>query len=431
MSKTFCAYPWKHLFVQPSGHQKICCLSNENITKDDDYRQFNLARDPLFASWNSNYMKNIRKKMLNGEQSTTCQRCYQQEQNGLMSMRDTKNEEYYRNNTSADGSVTGQPGHVELHFGNVCNLTCKMCSQMFSTSIGKELIKMGEQDPDFLRWVKKQGGVVNNWTAELDVTYDWFKNNKIKKEVFESVSKNVSGLSIVGGEPTAVKEFYELLEYCDTKGTLSGKSVTLITNLTNTNKNLTKWLEHTRQFVVYCSIDGLLERNEYIRYPTDWSKVLRSLDFYKDIIQKHPDAGMHFGPAIQLLNIDQLADMVMFFEKFKADHRLNSHVHWTGLVSAPVICDYRNAPKRYKEQVVEILKSKLTHINEGKNTDAIQGHINNLESSLDTEVDQYVIDAFVRYNDFQDKFRNCTSWRTLLPDLERSIVDAAGVKAVL
>ena len=156
MSNTFCSYPWRHLFVQPSGHQKICCLSNENITKDDDYRQFNLAKDPLFASWNSNYMKKIRKKMLNGERLSTCERCYQQERNGLESMRDTDNEQYFRGNTAPDGSFAEQPGHIELHFGNVCNLTCKMCSQMFSTSIGKELIKMGEDDPDFLKWVKKQ-----------------------------------------------------------------------------------------------------------------------------------------------------------------------------------------------------------------------------------------------------------------------------------
>ena len=63
MSKTFCSYPWRHLYVQTTGHQKLCCLSNEHITKNDGYHQFNLSRDSLLESWNSDYIKNVRKKI--------------------------------------------------------------------------------------------------------------------------------------------------------------------------------------------------------------------------------------------------------------------------------------------------------------------------------------------------------------------------------
>ena len=57
--------------------------------------------------------------------------------------------------TNSDGSVNMPPESLELHFGNVCNLTCKMCSHDFSHMIGKELLKMGDADPEFLQWVKK------------------------------------------------------------------------------------------------------------------------------------------------------------------------------------------------------------------------------------------------------------------------------------
>lgn len=432
MSKTFCTYPWNHLFVQPSGHQKICCLSNQNITKDDNYHQFNLANDDLFSSWNSDYMKNTRKRMLAGEKSETCQRCYQAEERGLESMRDSREEDYWRSLTAVDGALSSDPSHVELHFGNVCNLNCKMCSQMFSTSIGKELLNMGKEDPEFIAWVKKQSGVVNNWTAELDVVYDWFKNPKVKKELFERVSNSVESMSIVGGEPTAVKEFFELLEYCDSKGTLKEKTITLITNLTNTNKNLTKWLRGVKGFNVYCSIDGLAERNEYIRYPSKWPKILESLSFYNDLV-KHSDTGaMNFGPAVQLLNIDQLVDLVVFFEKLDEQYdSIETWVHWTGVVSAPVICDYRNAPNDYKSYVIDELEKKFPNVKNEKNKVAVKGHIQNLKQSLANKDNTFTLDSFVRYNDSQDKFRNSVSWRKLLPQLERSILShTTGVETI-
>ena len=45
MSKTFCRLPWTQLYVATSGHQKICCMNDEHITKDDGYYQFNMKKD--------------------------------------------------------------------------------------------------------------------------------------------------------------------------------------------------------------------------------------------------------------------------------------------------------------------------------------------------------------------------------------------------
>ena len=168
----------------------------------------------ILDSWNSEYMKNIRLKMIAGEEIVNCKKCVTAEAQGLQSMRTINNKEYYIDSTNKDGSIDYYPKHMELHFGNTCNLHCKMCSQQFSHVIGKELLKMGEQDPEFLQWVKKESGVLNNWTGELDISYDWYKNDRVKKSIFEHVSNNVEQLIIIGGEPTITKEFYELLEYC-------------------------------------------------------------------------------------------------------------------------------------------------------------------------------------------------------------------------
>ena len=64
MSKTFCSYAWRHLYVHTTGHQKICCMSEDNIVKADGYRHYNMNQDRILDSWNSDYMKGIRLKMI-------------------------------------------------------------------------------------------------------------------------------------------------------------------------------------------------------------------------------------------------------------------------------------------------------------------------------------------------------------------------------
>ncbi len=395
-------------------------MSEDNIVKSDGYRQFNLSRDKVLDSWNSDYMKNIRLKMLAGDPLVNCVKCVDAESKGLTSMRTTMDKEMWIESTNTDGSVDHKPSSLELHFGNTCNLHCKMCSQQFSHMIGKELLKMGQQDPDFLRWVKRESGVVNNWTGELDIKYDWYKNTKIKKSIFEHVSNDVDNLVVIGGEPTIIPEFYELLEYCHSKNTLNGKSLVITTNMTNTNKNLSTWLGSLKNVMIHASIDGLNERNKYIRYPCDWDSVLKSLQFYKSIISQHSSAHLSFAPAIQLLNIDQLAELCEFFIDNFVTERCS--IAWVSQVRYPVICDYSILPIDYRHKVAEILESKIETITHQHTCNKILSHANDLRNEIYTDEQKISYQKmFIRYNDQQDKFRKTQSWRSLLPDLEHSL----------
>lgn len=419
MSKTFCNLPWNQLYISTSGNHRICCNNPDNITKDDGYRHFNMTRDKITDSWNSEYVKDMRVKLMNGERHKNCQRCYLQEDLGHISMRDPHDMEKFINATSEDGTYLETPPHLELHFGNLCNLACKMCSQNFSTTIGKELIKMGEQDPDFLTWVKKESGTVNNWTGQLDMVYDWFKNTKIKLEVFEHVSKNVTSLNVIGGEPTVIKEFWELLDYCYNKKTLREKYVMIHSNMTNVNPKLTNWLGEMRSWSIAASIDGVGDRNRYIRYPSDWDTIVKNIKFYLSVRQ--PDKGLlSFGPAIQLLNIDQLVDLVYFFEQVANGEAV---VGFYSHVKYPIICDYDIAPTEWKLRVADQLERKLHRLNKKENRYGVQTHVDGLRRETFSESDKKLYQKmFVRYNDTQDRFRkNTKTWRELLPDLESAI----------
>ncbi len=423
MSKTFCSYPWRHQYVHTTGHQKICCMSEDNITKADGYKHYNMHTDEILNSWNSAYMKNIRLKMIAGEDIVNCKKCVVAESQGLQSMRTTEHKDKWIQSTNTDGTLDYNPTDLELHFGNTCNLHCKMCSQQFSHMIGKELLKMGQQDPDFLKWVKKESGVLNNWTGELDIQYDWYKNKKIKQSVFEHVNSNVDNLVVIGGEPTIIKEFYELLEFCNDRKTLGDKKLMITTNMTNTSKNLSTWLGQVKNFTIHASIDGLEDRNKYIRFPCNWQSILKSLDFYKDIMHKHSKGGFSFAPAIQLLNIDQLLDLSKFFiDNFSTKH---CRIAWVSQVRFPIICDYDILPSSYKHKVADDIEKNKKIINDPLTIEHLLQHAKDLrKESYTNEQKQSYQKMFMQYNDHQDKFRSTTSWRKLMPHLESALTNS-------
>jgi organic radical activating enzyme len=368
-------------------------------------------------------MRTIRQKMLNGESLPSCSKCYDSEDNGIKSMRDASNFETYKNSTT-NGFYDKPISHIELHFGNVCNLACKMCSQQYSHKIGQELIEIAKDDQKFMNWLKQQGGVVNNWTAELGIIYDWFKETNTKNKIFEYVSNDVTSMSIVGGEPTAITEFYQLLEFCYNKGTLKNKSITLFTNLTNTNPKLIKWLKETTSFSIYCSIDGIGNRNEYIRYPSRWHDIEKSLNFYKDLIKLNPSCKIVFGPTFQVLNIDNLIDMIEYFENFSGQHKIKVDIWWTSMVTSPRMCDYRTLPDSYKQYVANILEKNLFRLLNKNSIQQVQSHIDSLRQKNDETLPhkKEILQSFIKYNDKQDTFRKLEiGWRKLLPKLEEEL----------
>jgi organic radical activating enzyme len=233
------------------------------------------------------------------------------------------------------------------------------------------------------------------------------------------VSKHSEKLVVIGGEPTIIPEFYELLEYCYDQKTLSNKSLTITTNLTNTNPKFTKWLKELKDFTIHASVDGVGERNEYIRYPSKWSAIQKSLDFYSKIIKDKKKGNISFNPAIQTLNIDILPEMVQYFETFNelATYSWISNVRW------PIICDYVHAPMSWKNKVADKIESQLKEIRNDLNRKELTQHASRLRTPSDSNSLQHIQRSFIRYNDTQDKFRKCKSWRELMPDLEKALTE--------
>lgn len=423
MSKTYCSKLWDHQYIHMSGSFRFCCATNDNIS-DSKNNRYNINNTSLEQVWNSEQVRKTRLKMIAGEQISECVKCVEQEARGYKSMRSVDNKNINFAKTDKDGFVSVLPTTMELHYGNVCNLRCRMCSQNYSNQVGKELLEIGKNDPDFLNWVIKQSGNVNNWTNNLSVEYTWFENKKNKNKLNNFVSKNIQQLTVIGGEPTIIPEFYELFDYCDKEGTLEKKHFTIVTNLTNVNPKMIKWLPKLKNWTIWASMDGLGERTEYIRYPSNFEKIKENLNFYKSILKEGSNGKIIFSPAVQLLNIDQLDDMLEWFIEFsEGNFGKNFDVSWMAQVWYPRICNYDIAPRSYRLKIADKLEKKIKLFE--KHTSIISFYKNQIlnlrTDTLDNKTEKYLQECFIKYNDKLDNSRGKNTWRKLLPELEDAL----------
>jgi len=352
-NKTFCNFAFRHLYVETNGHQKICCIPMEYIEKTGGYRHHTM-KDGLMSGWNSDYMKNARLKMSQGEKVSACKKCYYLESQGLDSLRTkagTSGEEHFLSQMNRDGSVDKLPNRIELHFGNLCNLKCRMCSHYYSHMWGKELLDIKDKDPVFFKWIQKQGGNVNGWsTGNLSEVYDWFKDKEVLSKTFKEISDHVTEIQAIGGEPTIIAEFWQLFEYLKKENTLSSKELFLVTNGTNINLKIVNYFKEMKKIDIMISLDGLEKRNRYIRFPSDWETILKNLKIYQEICKESPSFNYYIGITPQILNLDHLVDTVLFFQD------LGHRVAFNTKVTGPKILDFHYFPDEYKK----LCQEKLT-----------------------------------------------------------------------
>jgi sulfatase maturation enzyme AslB (radical SAM superfamily) len=282
--------------------------------------------------------------------------------------------------------------------------------------IGKELLALQEKDPKFFRWIQEQGGNINNWsTGDLTEIYDWFKDKQVLEQVFEDIHLHVERIRVIGGEPTIIPEFWQMFEYLSSKGTLKNKHIEITTNGTNTNPKMLEWFGEAGKVDVMISLDALEKRNRYIRYPADWDSIMKNIERYKSMSLEKNTISYFVAPTPQILNVDQLTEMCLYFQERGTMVQLNPDV------VSPKILDYKYFPMEYKLMVINKLQKNLSLLKNKDNLIDIERIIEVLKIQKDPDEIKQNIKNFIKYNDFMDRFRNTDSWRDLIPDLANVI----------
>jgi hypothetical protein len=156
--------------------------------------------------------------------------------------------------------------------------------------------------------------------------------------------------------------------------------------------------------------------------------VCDNLDFYKGLLVNN-NGKIVLSPAIQLLNIDQLDDILKWWLQFsegKLDDKFG--VSWMAQVWYPTICNYDILPSEYKEKIADKLERAVPEFEAYKEINTwYKNQIDNLRKDNYTEEQKkHFIKAFIRYNDSQDRHRKSKSWRQLMPGLEQALTKSIG-----
>ena len=103
------------------------------------------------------------------------------------------------------------------------------------------------------------------------------------------------------------------------------------------------------------SIDDLYERNRFIRYPSNWQKVIDCLE----IAKQNFDDQLNFNiwSTINILNFYYVDELESFFrEGYKFNHQIRG-------IQEPRFLSPINIPKRIKTKIANKLKSSVQNKN--------------------------------------------------------------------
>jgi radical SAM protein with 4Fe4S-binding SPASM domain len=291
-SKTFCIYPWIHLHAYPTGEAFPCCHAE---MKEGPVG--NCKENTLKELWNSERMKTLRKNMLSETPNSYCTRCYEQEESGFFSGRQSANKHHGHHinrvdDTNDDGSYDkfGMT-YWDIRFSNLCNLKCRSCGHIFSSN-----------------WYNDQAKLAGG---------DWKKNNKAlnfagrwETDVWEQLVEHldyVEQIYFAGGEPLLMEEHYRILDELERRERFDVRLI-YNTNFTETSLKGRSVFDYWKKFdsvAVGASLDAADARGEYIRKGTKWERVTKNRE---EMLRVCPEVDFYVSPTLSIMNAWHLPD---------------------------------------------------------------------------------------------------------------------------
>jgi MoaA/NifB/PqqE/SkfB family radical SAM enzyme len=272
LNNSICSYPWRGAAIRPNGATMPCCRY-EHLTDLDTVVG---KADPRY----SKHWVKLRDDMLAGKLIDGCKSCYQDEKNGLISMRQSSLDDYF---IPINREI--QPlEQLEIALSNLCNLACAHCSNYFSTKWYSEDVKAGR--------IKKAGVIENEFSFD-----QWDLSN-------------LTELKIIGGEPfMEQKRFIELLK----KLNLPNITLQICTNGTIMPNDELKLLIESCKTVYLCvSLDGVGSTNDWYRWPSKFSDVVDNMKIYESWWGEHENILPIVHHVVNAINIFELEDFVKF-----------------------------------------------------------------------------------------------------------------------
>lgn len=314
LKDTSCCLPWNHLATHPSGYVTLCCQARmddgSGFAWNEKNQFLSLDNVKINGVLNSQSFNRVREEMLNGQEPNACKRCYEAERAGEWNKREYENARFNWDSTGKTVNVNSNSlEFLELRIGNVCNLACVTCNSVSSSRWRADELAIADK----LSWYKEIIPV----TATRS---HWFEDEQFYADLAKN-STNVKTIYINGGEPFLIQAHKRLLN--DLIGLGVAKEITLEYS-TNVTIKPVEYLELWKQFKqvnIMLSIDDVGKRNDWIRWPSNWSQIQENIYWYQD--NKLDNMNLIACQTISSLNIGFVDEFLDYCKKVNLAHTAN------------------------------------------------------------------------------------------------------------
>ena len=348
-SCTFCVLPWIHLATRPNGDMRLCCTANasgagENHTvgliKNKDGSHANFGKVAPMEAWNNDFMKSVRTTMLRGEIPASCTGCFDEEAQGIVSKRIWETATWMNDEgidveelisqTEEDGTVPERLQYLDLRLGHTCNIKCVMCSPHDSSKWVADWQKLVPQLED--ESVKKQ----MTWDKK-EFNNKWHEKESFWEELYAQIP-NLKQVYFAGGEPLMIKEHKMFIEEIIRQGYQDNVLLRYNSNGLLVDEELIELWSKFRKVKFAVSVDASFEKDDYIRFPTTFEEVERTLH----MLDNTPDnIHVSIATAVQIFNIKHMPDFIKWkvnsnFKKMNVG-LIDGNIMGGGLVNAHLV----------------------------------------------------------------------------------------------
>lgn len=394
-SKTFCMHPFTGLATREDGAICACCRSHPIGW---------IQEQTLEEIWNNDTIKRIRKQLLNNEQPPECERCFSLEEQGVESLRlrhisgkiPEARINLYPNALSKlkdDFSMPFEIPTIELKLNNLCNLKCRMCHPMDSTS--------WNDWSEVKEFYKNEGNImyaiVEKHNLENKPFLDKFQDDP---KWWASLEKNLPyfrRVEFAGGEPLMDPQHYKILDMLKPYG--ENIEIKYATNLSTLGikggRTVHEYWPNFRSVAVNVSIDGIGDTYNYIRGNGDWKNLVSNIQEIKGIKNISRIVGAVTVQASNVLILDKM------IEHFLDDLKIVFHSH---RVEYPKVLSAQVLPMKLKALAIQRLQEVSYRVKDFK---LVKEHPQLLNYTLGQIQDNI---NYLRSKDQSNKWEECVDF---------------------
>lgn len=309
-NRTMCAYAWAGIHIWTDGTTSPCCEYTGTI-KSQDGTPYNVNTHTITEILSSAYMDNLRDQMRNNINPSGCKKCVVAEANGRDSRRvlaPYRLENVWGNIDWESNNVDKNLGYVGGHLGNLCNLKCRICSPLFSSSIAaEELQQVNASD------------IKNHPVYRTLNTTSWPRKNKNFWNSLRDNSKQIKNFEFLGGEPFMLQQNFDFMQFLIDHG-YSQECIFDFTSNGTIYPEIFEQVDRFKRIDLTLSIDNIGPRFEYERSGSSWQKVTDNIEKFMMVKNNHNKLKIGVAIAVNIQNVYYLPELITWLKQYNFDH---------------------------------------------------------------------------------------------------------------